>query len=252
MEYINSLWQVGVIALVAGAMIGALAYRFFSPSVRQSEEIKSELDHAKRQLSNYKASVNSHFEKTSELVNDLTQNYVKVYQHLAEGAQTLGDSRELNRLLEQQQGKVLLTVGDETDASEAAASNLESPASTEAAGEPPSTKAGEKTGSRESAAVASNAEPTAASETAGESTGEAEEPLNSATGEETQANKSPQQSGAGEDSQVATAGSEAVGEPVLDVDKIKSVDTGEGTAAMETGRVAPENEDIHKAPPTRH
>ena len=71
---------------------------------------------ARTELSSYKTSVNSHFDKTSELVNDLTQNYVKVYQHLAEGAQTLGDSRTLTNLLEQHQGKVLISVDDETDA----------------------------------------------------------------------------------------------------------------------------------------
>ena len=167
MEYLNSLWQVGVIALAIGALVGALAYRYFSPSVRQSEEIKSQLDHAKRELSNYKASVNSHFEKTSELVNDLTQNYVKVYKHLAEGAQTLGNSRELNKLLEQQQGKMLLKVGDETETSNTAATpNLESSATSEGVAEPLSTEAREKTGSPVKEAVASNTEAIATDETA--------------------------------------------------------------------------------------
>lgn len=114
MDYVNSVWQIGIIALVAGAMIGALAYRLLAPSVKQADKIKSELKMAREELSSYKASVNNHFNKTSELVNDLTQNYVKVYRHLAEGAQTLGDSRTLTNLLEQHQGKVLISVDDET------------------------------------------------------------------------------------------------------------------------------------------
>ena len=254
-EYLNSLWQVGVIALAIGALVGALAYRYFSPSVRQSEEIKSQLDHAKRELSNYKASVNSHFEKTSELVNDLTQNYVKVYQHLAEGAQTLGNSRELNKLLEQQQGKVLLTVGDETGTSNTAAtSNLESSATSEGVAEPLSTEARGKTASPGKEAVASNTETTATAETAGASIEEGGEPLTATTGEETAVEKSTQQAGESGKPQTATAteGTEDAGEPVLDVDKIKAVDTGESTASVETGRVTPEHEEIHKAPPTRH
>jgi uncharacterized membrane-anchored protein YhcB (DUF1043 family) len=113
-DYVNSVWQIGIIALVAGVMIGALAYRLLAPSVKQVDKTKSELDMAREELSNYKAGVNSHFDKTSELVNDLTQNYVKVYQHLAEGAQTLGNSKTLTNLLEQHQGKVLISVDDET------------------------------------------------------------------------------------------------------------------------------------------
>jgi uncharacterized membrane-anchored protein YhcB (DUF1043 family) len=114
-DYVDSVWQLGIIALVAGALIGALAYRLLAPSVKQADKTKSELDMAREELNNFKASVNSHFDKTSELVNDLTQNYVKVYQHLAEGAQTLGDSKTLTNLLEQHQGKVLISVDDETN-----------------------------------------------------------------------------------------------------------------------------------------
>ena len=44
-------------------------------------------------METYKASVNTHFNKTSDLVNELTQDYVKVYRHLAEGAQTLSETR---------------------------------------------------------------------------------------------------------------------------------------------------------------
>jgi len=87
-EYLDSVWQLGIIALVAGAMIGALAYRLLAPSTKQADKIKTELDTARAELNSYRASVGQHFDKTSELVNDLTQNYVKVYQHLAEGAQT--------------------------------------------------------------------------------------------------------------------------------------------------------------------
>jgi uncharacterized membrane-anchored protein YhcB (DUF1043 family) len=115
-DYVNSVWQISIIALIAGVMIGALAYRLLAPSVKQADKAKSELDMAREELSSYKASVDSHFDKTAELVNDLTQNYVKVYRHLAEGAQTLGNNRALTNLLEQHQGKVVISVDDETSA----------------------------------------------------------------------------------------------------------------------------------------
>ena len=112
MEYVNSVWQISIISLVAGAMIGALAYRLFAPSVQQAGKIKTELDVAREELDSYKTSVNQHFDKTSELVSDLTQNYVKVYQHLAKGAQTLGDNKAFANLLEQHQGRVSIAVDD--------------------------------------------------------------------------------------------------------------------------------------------
>jgi len=112
-EYLDSVWQIGIIALVAGALIGALAYRMLAPSVKEAGKVKTELDDAKEELNGYRASVNQHFGKTAKLVNELTQNYVRVYQHLADGAQTLGDSRTFNNLLEQHQGRVSIAVDEE-------------------------------------------------------------------------------------------------------------------------------------------
>ena len=116
MDYATSVWQITIIALVAGAMIGALAYRLFSPSVNQANKIKTDLDETRGELASYKASVGQHFDKTSELVNDLTQNYVRVYQHLAEGAQTLGDSKAFPNLLEKHPGKISIAIDDTTHA----------------------------------------------------------------------------------------------------------------------------------------
>ena len=78
MENVYAVWQISIISLIAGALIGALAYRLLAPSVKQAGKIKSELDVSREELDSYKASVNQHFNQTSELVNDLTQNYVKV------------------------------------------------------------------------------------------------------------------------------------------------------------------------------
>jgi len=124
MEYLHSNWLIGIIALIAGVLIGALAYRLLSPSLKQATKVETELNAARDELNSYKASVNQHFNKTSELVNDLTQNYVKVYQHLAEGAQILGDSKTFTSLLEQHQGRVSIAVDDETNSLNKVADDL--------------------------------------------------------------------------------------------------------------------------------
>lgn len=118
MEFENSVWQIAIIALAAGAMIGALAYKLLAPAVEETDKIKSELDQAKEELSHYKAGVTQHFDKTAELVNDLAQNYVKVYQHLAEGAQTLGASKSFKDLMEQHQGKAPIAIDDQSNVTE--------------------------------------------------------------------------------------------------------------------------------------
>lgn len=112
MDTASSIWLIGIISLAAGALIGALAYRRLAPSVRQAEQVKSDLDSTRDELQHYRKRVDEHFDKTAELVNDLTQNYVKVYQHLAAGAQTLGDGKRFDNLLEQQAGKVAIAVDD--------------------------------------------------------------------------------------------------------------------------------------------
>jgi uncharacterized membrane-anchored protein YhcB (DUF1043 family) len=79
---------MGVIALVVCVVIGALVYRLLSSSYKQIDKIKSELNSRKSELDEYKVTINQHFDKTSELVSDLTQDYVKVCQHLAEELKT--------------------------------------------------------------------------------------------------------------------------------------------------------------------
>ncbi|MFT7675717.1 MAG: uncharacterized membrane-anchored protein YhcB (DUF1043 family) [Gammaproteobacteria bacterium] len=113
MDNLDSVWQISIISLFAGVLIGALAYRLLSPSVKHINEVESDLSKAREEMASYKANVNQHFNKTSELVNDLTQDYVKVYQHLADGAQSLGDIGTLNNLLENRQGKLSIAISDE-------------------------------------------------------------------------------------------------------------------------------------------
>lgn len=125
MEGFDSVWQLFLLSLVAGALIGALAYRLFNPISKQLDQMKSERDSANSELESYKAGVGQHFDKTSQLVNDLTQNYVKVYQHLAEGAQTLGAGKSFNNLLEQNQGKVSLGVEDKSVVTDVIAEEVE-------------------------------------------------------------------------------------------------------------------------------
>ena len=113
MESIDPVWLFGGIALIAGVLLGVLAHRSLSPRAGEAEKLKAELLQSREEMVAFKASVNSHFSKTSDLVNELTQDYVKVYRHLAEGAQALSDTREFTQVLDQPRGQVLISVENE-------------------------------------------------------------------------------------------------------------------------------------------
>jgi len=125
MESIDPLWVFGGIALIAGALLGALLCRRFTPTITDVDELRVKLEHSRSEMESYRADVNGHFSKTSDLVKELTEDYVKVYRHLSEGAQTLSDAPEFTQLLEQQKGKASISTDDEADAQDIAAAQVE-------------------------------------------------------------------------------------------------------------------------------
>lgn len=83
----NSVWIIGIVTLAAGALIGYLMGRSGDNSGQQ--KLVNQLNEAQQELSEYKEQVNGHFEKTAELVNNLTESYREVHQHLALGSESL-------------------------------------------------------------------------------------------------------------------------------------------------------------------
>ena len=109
---IDPVWLFGVIALLAGVLLGIVICRRFTPTISDVDELRVKLEQSRLELERYRASVNGHFNKTSDLINELTQDYVKVYQHLAEGAQSLSDASEFSHVLEHRKGKVPISMDE--------------------------------------------------------------------------------------------------------------------------------------------
>ncbi len=103
MEEVSSLWIVGTVATIVGGVIGLLIGRS-SPAAQQKEALITELNDTRRELEQYKADVGLHFERTAELVNEMTASYRKVHQHLAGGADLLGGAVALKQLQPQPAG----------------------------------------------------------------------------------------------------------------------------------------------------
>lgn len=91
MEPASWLTMTNGLLLSAGIVIGVLAGHFLSPALRESKRLRSELETLQGEHDKYKASVNSHFRKTADLVGQMTKSYAAVYDHLAGGARRFCD-----------------------------------------------------------------------------------------------------------------------------------------------------------------
>ncbi len=127
MESIDPVWQLSGIALIIGFLLGTVIQMLLKRNSGDIDKLKAEMEKTRSEMEQYKASVNQHFNKTSDLVNELTQDYVKVYQHLAEGAQSLSDTPVFAQMLEQSQGRVLISVEDDSVDTEAKAAVVADP-----------------------------------------------------------------------------------------------------------------------------
>ena len=93
-----------IAALSAGILIGALLVHLLhrrSSGVNRdrAEQLALEVEETRMELESNRDDVSRHFEQTSELFRDLTQQYSRLYSHLAEGAREFssGGISELGR-----------------------------------------------------------------------------------------------------------------------------------------------------------
>jgi uncharacterized membrane-anchored protein YhcB (DUF1043 family) len=85
------LWQIGIgVAAFAVGLGAGLVLRQPDRRMRaQLEALRSELLESQRRFDQHRARVDKHFERTSDLFRDMTEQYTALYSHLAEGAREL-------------------------------------------------------------------------------------------------------------------------------------------------------------------
>lgn len=105
MDLLSNPLFIALIAFFIGIAGGIYIHKSKNSDNSQTNKLKSEKQALEAELDEYKASVAEHFEKTSALLNGLTDNYVKVYQHLAEGSQALtnADNQSIKLGLDEKQ-----------------------------------------------------------------------------------------------------------------------------------------------------
>lgn len=80
---------VGLAAIVIGIITGSVITQRSAPSKRSQRQVENHLTELQQQQQDYQHEVNEHFSETANLLNQLTDSYQQVHNHLAKGAQLL-------------------------------------------------------------------------------------------------------------------------------------------------------------------
>lgn len=97
-----------ILAVVIGLVAGALFVWLISRGARGDADLaQTKLDKLQKEFDSYRNEVNAHFAQTADAVDQLTQSYENVFNHLSRGAQQLMDKTALKAQLEKRQGKAV-------------------------------------------------------------------------------------------------------------------------------------------------
>ena len=108
---LETLIMVSAIVLCIGGLIGAIISRTLIPPAEQ-KGLETQLQKAREELARYQQDVAQHFAETSKLVNNLTQSYKDVHEHLAKGAIQLTNPEITRQILQAGDGQLGLEAHD--------------------------------------------------------------------------------------------------------------------------------------------
>ncbi len=104
-----------VTATLAGIAIGVLIMYFLSGKGSSSAKSVAQVE---EKLTKYQEDVVSHFEQTADLVDELTQSYKKVFDHLGQSARELLTEEQVKEQIEKRKDRKI-TLGFLTEESDA-------------------------------------------------------------------------------------------------------------------------------------
>ena len=84
-----SLWLIAILACLAGTVLGSMITYSLMTRNGRTRQLQLELNQLKENFQEYRDQVTQHFMRSSELVQEMTNSYRSVYEHLASGAQHL-------------------------------------------------------------------------------------------------------------------------------------------------------------------
>jgi len=94
----TSFWAIGILSFLIGIALGWIITYTLVVRHGRTHQLQLELEQLKENFRDYRDQVTHHFMRTSELVQEMTQSYRSVYEHLASGAQHLCGDPQLASL----------------------------------------------------------------------------------------------------------------------------------------------------------
>ena len=94
-----SIWFIAIGSLTVGIVIGIAFTRRLGTDAARVRQLEEKLESLSESHLEYRNNVSEHFNVTSGLINQMTNNYKKVYDHLAIGAQDLCSNQVAEKLL---------------------------------------------------------------------------------------------------------------------------------------------------------
>jgi len=85
------MYTASVIAFLAGSAAGALVCYLFMARTRAQSNIEQQMRDLQEEFTAYRENVNTHFSKTAQMVNTLTENYLAVQKHLETAADSFSE-----------------------------------------------------------------------------------------------------------------------------------------------------------------
>jgi uncharacterized membrane-anchored protein YhcB (DUF1043 family) len=98
------VWMIALGCLAAGAALGYWFAANKATDSAQVTDLESHVQELQRSQAIYREEVSDHFNTTAELIQQMTDSYKDVYQHLANGAQGLCSEEVASKLLPTSQG----------------------------------------------------------------------------------------------------------------------------------------------------
>lgn len=95
----NMTWIIAIVALLAGAAIGALLYRLNSGGAAENRRLKQRLAETELEVRQLRDGVNRHFGDIRELADDLAQQSEALRARLDDDAAALGSASSHQRRL---------------------------------------------------------------------------------------------------------------------------------------------------------
>ncbi|OUS31697.1 hypothetical protein A9Q99_03800 [Gammaproteobacteria bacterium 45_16_T64] len=82
---------IEIACFIIGAAAGAIACYFGLSKQRAESSVEKQMRELQEEFTAYRENVNQHFNKTANLVNDLTDNYISVQKHLENAATSFSE-----------------------------------------------------------------------------------------------------------------------------------------------------------------